>query len=153
MLLNNIIYDRIIIKERITREKLDYISSKKLEEIIKLKQYYFCQEWLSCRVVLNKILIEKLATNQKQNCYLWTKADKHRANKIIADCKLDKYFKDIIFDDKSDFKISIPKLQQLTKSNQFIIYENNEQFFQNQNCKIVDSIQSNLFDINGYLIG
>lgn len=73
--------------------------------------------------------------------------------KIIADCKLDKYFKDIIFDDKSDFKISIPKLQQLTKSNQFIIYENNEQFFQNQNCKIVDSIQSNLFDINGYLIG
>lgn len=35
-----------------------------------------------------------------------------------------------------------------------LIYKvNNKQFFQNRNCKIVDTIKTNLFDINGYLIG
>ena len=66
------------------------------------KQNYFTKEWLPYRVVLNKALIEKLIVNQKSNCYLWTKADKNRAHKIIDYCKLDKYFKDIIFDDKDN---------------------------------------------------
>ena len=61
-------------------------------------------------------------------------------------------YKDIIFDDKSSFETSIRKLKQLTNSNQFIIYENNSYFFHNQNCQIVDTIKTKLFNINGYLI-
>ncbi len=146
-------FGRLIINERLTREKLEYIDNKTLENIIKLKQYYFTQEWLPCRVVLNKLLINKLVLNKKENCYLWTKADKDRAYKIVDYCKLGNFFKDIIFDDKLSFETSIPKLKELTNSNQFIIYENNNDLFSNQSCKIVDSIKTNLFDINGYLIG
>ena len=146
-------FNRIITNERITREKLNFIDNHSLPDIIQLKQYYFSREWLPCRVVLNKLLIDKLLLNKRANCYLWTKADKNRAYKIINYCNLDKYFKDIIFDDKVDFQTSIPKLQQSTNSNQFIIYENNKNFFYNQNCKIVDTIKTKLFDINGYLIG
>lgn len=146
-------FNRLITNERITRERLDFMDNKTLKNVIQLKQYYFTQEWLPCRVALNTILIDKLKLNKKENCYLWTKADKDRAYKIVDYCKLDNYFKDIIFDDKLSFETSIPKLKELTNSNQFIIYENNKDFFFNQSCKIVDSIKTNLFDINGYLIG
>ena len=146
-------FNRIITNERITREKLSFIDNYLLKDIIQLKQYYFGQKWLPCRVVLNKLLIDKLLSNKKENCYLWTKSDKNRAYKIIDYCKLDRYFKDIIFDDKINFQASIPKLQQLTNSRQLIIYENNKNFFHNQNCRIVDTIKSKSFDINGYLIG
>lgn len=145
-------FDRIITNERITRAKLDFLDNSFLKDIIQLKQHYFSQDWLPCRVVLNKLLIDKLLLNKKANCYLWTKADKDRSFKIIDYCKLSNYFNDIIFDDKSSFETSIQKLKQLTNSNQFIIYENNKNFFHNQNCKIVDTIKTDLFDINGYLI-
>lgn len=146
-------FERLSTRERITREKLKFINNKTLEDIIQLKQYYFTQDWLPCRVILNKLLINKLIINKKENCYLWTKSDKDRAYKIVDYCKLGKFFKDIIFDDKSSFETSILKLKKLTNANQFIIYENNKDFFFNQRCKIVDSIKTNLFDINGYLIG
>lgn len=146
-------FSRLISSERITRERLDFIDGTTLKNVMQLKQYYFTQEWLPCRVVLNKLLINKLVLNKKENCYLWTKADKDRAYKIVDYCKLDNYFKDIIFDDKSSFETSIQKLKQLTNSQQFIIYENNKDFFFNQSCQIVDNIKTNLFDINGYLIG
>lgn len=145
-------FERLSTKDRITREKLEFIDNRTLKNVIQLKQYYFGQEWLPYRIVLNKFLIEKLKLNKKENCYLWTKADKDRAYKIIDYCKLDKYFNDVLFDDKLSFEASIPKLKQLTNSNQFIIYENNKDFFFNQSCKIVDRIQTNLFDINGYFI-
>ena len=145
-------FDRLITDERITREKLNFINNTTLKNIINLKQCYFTQEWLPHRVSLNTILINKLSYNKKENCYLWTKADKDRAFRIINYCKLDKYFKDILFDDKSSFETSISKLKQFTHSNQFIIYENNKDFFFNKNCTIVDNIKTNIFDINGYLI-
>lgn len=146
-------FNKLIINERITRERLDFIDNKTLENIIHLKQYYFTQEWLPYRVVLNKLLIDKLLINKKENCYLWTKADKNRTNKIIEYCRLDTYFNDIIFDDKSGFENSISTLQKITSANQFIIYENNKEFFYKQNCKIIDTIKTKFFDINGYLVG
>lgn len=146
-------HKRLPTNERITREKLNFIESYERKDIIELKQKYFTDKWLPYRVVLNKALIEKLIINQKSNCYLWTKADKNRANKIIDYCKLDKYFKDIIFDDKESFNKSILRLSNIVKSNQFIIYENNSLFFANQNCKIVDEIKNKFFNIKGYLVG
>ena len=146
-------YNRLPTNKRITRGKLNFIDNSTRKAIITLKQDYFTKSWLPYRVVLNKALIEKLIINQKSNCYLWTKADKNRATKIIDCCKLDKYFKDVIFDDKESFNKSILKLNNIVKSNQFIIYENNELFFEKQNCKIVDKIKNKFFDIKGYLIG
>lgn len=146
-------FERLSTSARITREKLNFIDNATLKSIIQLKQNYFSQQWLSCRVVLNKLLIDKLLVNKKGNCYLWTKANKDRAYKIVDYCKLDNYFKDIIFDNKLTFETSMQKLRQITNSNQFIIYENNKGFFFNKDCIIVDSIKTNIFDINGYLIG
>ncbi len=145
-------FDRIITNERITRQKLDFVDNCILKKIVQLKQYYFTQEWLPCRVVLNNILMKRLQVNKRENCYLWTKADKDRAYKIIDYCKLDMFFNDILFDDKLSFSTSIPKLKKSTNSNQIIIYENDKSFFFNENCKIVDHIKTNLFDINAYLI-
>lgn len=145
-------FERLITNKRITREKLNFIDNDCLNNIIQLKQFYFTQKWLPYRVVLNKPLIDKIKLNKKENCYLWTKADKNRVNKIIETCKLSEFFKDIILDDKLNFENSIQKLKQKTHSNQFVIYENNKVFFFNKACQIVDSIKTTLFDINGYLI-
>lgn len=146
-------YKRLPTNERITRKKLNFINNLTRKAIITLKQTYFTKEWLPYRVVLNKPLIERLITKPKSNCYLWTKADKNRATKIVDYCKLHKYFKDIIFDDKESFNKSILKLSNIVKSKQFIIYENNYMFFANQNCKVVDEIKNKFFNIKGYLIG
>ena len=145
-------YKRLSTNKRITREKLNFVDDSKLKKIIDLKQNYFAKEWLPYRVVLNKALIYKLIINKKSNCYLWTKADKNRANKIIDTCKLDKYFNNVIFDKKESFNKSIIKLNNLLNSKRFIIYENNHLFFANQNFKVVDEIKSKFFNIKGYLI-
>lgn len=145
-------YTRILTRERITREKLNHIKDATLKKIIKLKQFYFTRKWLPYRVILNKTLIEKLKNNGKENCYLWTKADKKRANKMINLCGLDLYFNDVIFDKKENFKISTLKLKKITKSSQFVIYENDESFFNGQNCRVIDSVKNYYFDIKGYLV-
>ena len=146
-------HKRLPTNERITREKLNFIDNSTRKAIITLKQDYFTKSWLPYRVVLNKALIEQLIINQKSNCFLWTKADKNRANKIIDYCKLDKYFKNVIFDKKENFNKSILRLSNIVKSKQFIIYENNSLFFANQKCKIVDEIKNKFFNIKGYLVG
>ena len=84
-------FNRLITNERITRERLDFVDNTTLKNIIKLKQLYFTQDWLPCRVTLNKLLVDKLLVNKKENCYLWTKSDKDRACKIVDHCKLGNY--------------------------------------------------------------
>lgn len=143
-------FDRIITKERLTRNLLT--SYKNLNEIIKLKQKYFTLEWLPYRLILNKELLSKLNKFGKSNCYLWTKADKTRANKIVESCNLSKLFKDVIFDDKINFSTSLHKLKQISNSESIVIYENNHNFFQNQKYKIIDEINNQYFNIKGYLV-
>lgn len=143
-------YDRILTNERITREYLN--SYKGLDRIIKLKQKYFTSDWLPYRLVLNKNLLSKLNNFGKSNCYLWTKADVSRVGKIMGKCDLLKYFNDIIFDKKINFKESISKLKNLSKTNEIVIYESNHQFFEKEKYKIVDEIRSNFFDVKGYLV-
>mgnify|MGYP002711203293 CR=1 FL=1 len=79
-------FDRIVTKERLTRDLL--VGYKNLDKIIKLKQKYFTLEWLPYRLILNKELLSKLNKFGKLNCFLWTKADKTRANKIVESCNL-----------------------------------------------------------------
>ena len=148
--LENFGYDRIITNERITRNTIkDYLN---LNKIIELKQKYFSQDWLPYRVILNSDLIYKLKNYGKSNCYLWTKADKTRTNKILEKCNLTQYFCDIIFDNKENFIYSTNKLKNFTNSNQIVIYENNQKFFINQTCTIIEQIKNKNFDIKGYLV-
>ena len=143
-------YDRIVTDKRITRELISGFSN--LDKIISLKQQYFTQDWLPYRLVLNYALIEKLKTNKRQNCYLWTKADNKRTNAILDLCNLRQYFCDIIFDKKENFTKSTNLLKQHTNTQNFVIYENNFKFFVGQNVKLIDTIKNNKFNVNGYLV-
>ena len=84
----------------------------------------------------------------KENCCIWTKADNRRARAIISLCKLKRFFKGVIFDDKTDFNKSIKTLKKLTKEKSLIIYENNKEFFKNQRVEIVETIKDKNFDIS-----
>ncbi len=145
-------YNRIITNKRLTRNSIKTIDEKILKDIIKVKQEYFTSDWLPYRIIKNSTLINKLIIIGKNQCYLWTKADKDRVKNVLKKCKLKYLFKEIIFDNKYDFYHSIEKLKETTKSKQFVIYENNHYFFLNQNVKIIDQIKNDNFDVKGYLV-
>lgn len=92
-------YPRIITKDRLTRDSLSFLSNNELKSIIHLKQYYFTRNWLPYRVVVNNELL-KIIINNKDDCFLWTKADINRANKILDLCDLKNHFNNVIFDKK-----------------------------------------------------
>lgn len=143
-------YKRIVTNDRITRETIS--TYQNFKRIIDLKQQYFTLNWLPYRIVLNNELLAHLKKYEKFNCFLWTKADKNRTNKILVLCDLRQYFSDVIFDKKEDFKASIQNLKEFSNSNQIIIYENNHEFFTNQNYKIIEEIKNKAFDVKGYLV-
>ncbi len=145
-------YSRIVTSERLTREKFKFVDELKLDKIIELKQLYFCQDWLKYRITLNELIIKKLEIYKKSNCFLWTKANKTRVLKILEECKLDRYFKEVIFDKKISFEESITKLKNYVNSKQIVIYENNRDFFVSKNYKIIDVIKNQKFDVRGYLV-
>ena len=66
--------------------KICPLICKNLNEIIELKQKYFTLDWLPYRLILNKELLVRLNEFGQQNCFLLTKADITRANKIIESC-------------------------------------------------------------------
>ena len=80
---------RIKTNNRLTRENFGETDSKKL---ITDKQNYFAQKWLKYRVVVNEDILDLLKTQDKANCYLWTSADKSRAEYILKELDLYKYF-------------------------------------------------------------
>ena len=83
--------------KRLTRETLGETLSKKL---IADKQNYFVQKWLKYRVIVNEEIISILQNQNKENCYLWTSADKNRADYILKELDLYKYFNKVIYDGK-----------------------------------------------------
>ncbi|MEG1500014.1 MAG: hypothetical protein RR400_03005 [Clostridia bacterium] len=144
-------YARIFTTKRITRNNLSFIPPPILQNIIHEKQNYFSLPWMRYRLVLNEVLIKKLKASDPKNNFIWTKADKNRVLQILEQCNLSKYFNQIIFDEKENLKKSLSKLENVTNSPNFIIYENNKEFFSNYNIKIIDNIQNGMFDISGYL--
>ena len=117
---------------------------------MKDKQNYFSQKWLKYRLVINTELLEIIKQNGKENCYLWTSADRKRAKLIIKELDLEKYFSFIIFDEKTDFNKSINKLKDITKNDAFLIYEDNEKFF--KKSILCESVINNKFKIKKYYI-
>lgn len=146
-------YPRVDDTARITRECLDNVPRQILKQIVEEKQQYFSLNWMKYRLILNNPLLKILKRNGKQNCILWTKANKERANAIIDAFALNKIFKDIIFDDKTNFKKSIKRIKVLTDENKIIFYENEESSFQNYKpIRIIDTTKTDIFDVKGYLV-
>ncbi len=76
---------RIKTNNRLTRENFGETDSKKL---ITDKQNYFAQKWLKYRVVVNEEILNLLKNQDKENCFLWTSADKNRADFILKELDL-----------------------------------------------------------------
>ena len=140
---------RIKTNNRLTRENFDETDSKKL---IIDKQNYFAQKWLKYRVVVNEEILNLLNNQDKENCYLWTSADKNRADFILKELDLYKYFNKVIYDDKKDLNSSLKRLKDITKSNVFLIFEDNDGLFKDQFIKIKLALISRFFMVNKYLI-
>ena len=140
---------RIKTNNRLTRENFDETASKKL---IIDKQNYFAQKWLKYRVVINEEILNLLNNQDKENCYLWTSADKNRADFILKELDLYKYFNKVIYDDKKDLNSSLKRLKDITKSNVFLIFEDNDGLFKDQFIKIKLALISRFFMVNKYLI-
>lgn len=140
---------RIKTNNRLTRENFDETASKKL---IIDKQNYFAQKWLKYRVVVNEEILNLLNNQDKENCYLWTSADKNRADFILKELDLYKYFNKLIYDDKKDLNSSLKRLKDITKSNVFLIFEDNDGLFKDQFIKIKLALISRFFMVNKYLI-
>ncbi len=120
---------RIKTAKRITRDNL---KNKHNKQIISDKQNYFAQKWLKYRVVVNEEILKVLQNQNKENCYLWTSADKDRVEYLLKELDLYKYFNKVIYDDKKDLNSSLKRLKDITKSNVFLIFEDNENFFKKQ---------------------
>ena len=138
---------RIKTSKRLTRENLGEKLSKKL---IADKQNYFTQKWLKYRVVVNQYILNILRKQDVQNCYLWTSADKERAEYVLKELDLYKYFNKIIFDDKKDLNSSLKRLKDITKSNVFLIFEDNEKILK----KTISwqRVESDKFKVKKYCI-
>lgn len=144
-------YQRINTTQRITRGNLK-ITPSELSKIIYEKQNYFCLPWLKYRVVVNQKLLNLLKNNPKDNCYVWTKADRKRAYAVIKQCRLSKYFNGIVFDDKKNLDYSLNRLKNIANNTDFTIYENDYALFRSSNLQITDVIKNDFFDVKGYFI-
>ena len=140
---------RIKTKKRLTRE---YLGETLNEKLIIDKQNYFAQKWLKYRVVVNEDILDLLKTQDKANCFLWTSADKIRADFILKELDLYKYFNKVIYDDKKDLNSSLKRLKDITKSNVFLIFEDNNDLFKKYYISIVEKIVDNGFNVNKYLL-
>ena len=135
--------------KRITREDLNNTPKN---QIITDKQNYFTQKWLKYRVVVNEEILSILQNQNRKECYLWTSADKNRAEYILKELDLYKYFNKVIYDDKKDLNSSLKRLKDITKSNVFLIFEDNEDLIKNQKIKLIEKINVNDFRVNKYLL-
>ena len=138
---------RVKTSKRLTRENLGKTPGKKL---ITDKQNYFAQKWLKYRVVVNQEILRLLKKQERKNCYLWTSADKLRADYILKELDLYKYFNKVIYDDKKDLNSSLKKLKDITKSNVFLILEDNEKFFKKTISR--ERVESDKFKVKKYYI-
>ena len=138
---------RIKTSKRLTRENLCETLCKKL---IADKQNYFTQKWLKYRVVVNQYILNILRKQDVQNCYPWTSADKERAEYVLKELDLYKYFNKIIFDEKKDLNSSLKRLKDITKSNVFLIFEDNEKFF--KKLILCQRVKNDKFKVKKYYI-
>ena len=140
---------RIKTKKRLTRE---YLGETLNEKLITDKQNYFAQKWLKYRVVVNEEILNLLKNQDKENCFLWTSADKSRAEYILKELDLYKYFNKVIYDDKKDLNSLLKRLKDITKSNVILIFEDNDDLFKRNSFISKEEDKLNNFLFKKYLI-
>ena len=140
---------RIKTNKRLTRENLRGIAN---EIVVNDKQNYFAQKWLKYRVVVNEEILKILQNQDKENCYLWTSADKNRADYILKELDLYKYFNKVIYDGKIDLNSSLKRLKDITKSNVFLIFEDNAALSRYKEVISIIKLHIDGFNLNKYII-
>lgn len=140
---------RIKTNKRLTRENLGKTPNKNL---IADKQNYFAQKWLKYRVIVNEEIISILRKQNKENCYLWTSANKDRAEYILRELDLYKYFNKVIYDNKKDLNCSLKRLKGITKSNVFLIFEDNDDLSKKQGMCLIAVTDNEIFRVFTYVI-
>jgi hypothetical protein len=93
-----------------------------------------------------------LKKQERKNCYLWTSADKNRAEYILKELDLYKYFNKVIYDDKKDLNSSLKRLKDITKSNVFLIFEDNDSLSRGKEVVSIKKQFINDFNVNKYKI-
>ena len=101
-------------------------------------------------MVVNEEILNLLKNQDKENCFLWTSADKSRAEYILKELDLYKYFNKVIYDDKKDLNSSLKRLKDITKSNVFLIFEDNEKIF--KKAISWQRVESDKFKVKKYYI-
>ena len=145
-------YQRLDGVHRITRENLKCIPPVVSDTIIRRKQEYFAQAWLPCRILLNDGLLAVAMKNGRQNCFLWTRARKERAEAVLTMCNLNRYFKSIIYDEKKSFRRSMEKLRAIIGRDDFLLFEDNVELLQYPNVSKVCDINMEHFHYAIYLV-
>ncbi len=90
--------------------------------------------------------------NGKQNCFLWTRARKERAEAVLSMCNLNRYFKDIIYDEKKSFRRSMGQLEPIVGQDNFLLIEDNLELLQYPNVSKVCEINMEHFHYAIYLV-
>lgn len=103
-------------------------------------------------MVVNEEILSILQNLDKENCYLWTSANKLRAEYLLRELDLAKYFNKVVYDDKKDLNSSLKRLKDITKSNVFLIFEDNEALFKRKGFISKKNEKLNDFLFKIYLI-
>lgn len=128
-------FDLILNEKRITRQVIfnhyPHISQKILNKIIQEKQDYFLHHITN--VDKNIFMFDILAGLGKGKCFLWTAAERIRAESIISEFRLSFLFHDIFFRDKksieSDISYVCSRLN--CEKSEIIVFENDSRIVRN----------------------
>lgn len=101
-------------------------------------------------MVVNEEILNLLNNQDKENCYLWTSADKNRAVFILKELDRYRYFNKVIYDDKKDLNSSLKRLKDITKSNVFLIFEDNDSLSRYEEDISKTELFINDFNFNKY---
>lgn len=115
--------------KRITRDivfkNYSHINNIQKDEILKLKKEYFINNIHMTSA--NDSLIRILKSLNRNNCILWTSADKTRVKALLEYYRINRLFKNIFFSNKVDVVHDIKKICKLheCKLEQLFFYEDN----------------------------
>lgn len=113
----------IRIERSVILEVYPSLDITQLDKIIELKQNYFLENINKTKPNLE--LINILKSNKKQDCVLWSSADKKRAKALLDYYKIKNAFNYEIYTDKKDIKKDIENIciKLSCKKEDLLVYE------------------------------
>ncbi|MCL2061188.1 MAG: hypothetical protein FWH03_00995 [Firmicutes bacterium] len=147
-------YPRINSSNRITKSNIATLYPNNINKIIRQKQAYFVESWMPYRTTLNRKLLKAISAKGKNNCLLWTSADRKRAIKIISHYGLNEYFCKILFDKKDNIVESIKRIKQYTSAQYAVLIDDRKEIAKpfEADCIEVGRLKSEKFNVGTWLI-